>query len=181
MTKYYVDATEKARIQIGIANYNEYVKEMEEKHGKEKAAEIIAEPVEKLKTVEAAQMVYRLQNNQHPKGAPKTKADLASWTQADQSRLEMGEKAYWDAVRVFGAEFGAESADRLFGISKEAAQVSQAVERLAPGSSKVSLEKFSEILEPVRAKAPENPTVDDLAAAFKKVYPTKKSLEVKLA
>lgn len=108
-------------------------------------------PTKKLKTVEAAQMIYRIQNNQHPKGAPKTKADLASWNQADQSRSEMGENAYWDAVRVFGAEFGVESAGRLFRISKEAAQVGHAVERLAPGSSSnaTSMEKFNEILEPV--------------------------------
>mmetsp|Transcript_66977 Transcript_66977/g.193545 ORF Transcript_66977/g.193545 Transcript_66977/m.193545 type:complete len:242 (+) Transcript_66977:58-783(+) len=186
MAKYNVEATEKVRLQIGIANYNEYVKELEEKHGKEKAAAIIAEPMEKLKTVEAAQMMYRLEKNQHPKGAPKTTEDLANWTQADQSRLAMGEKAYWDAVRVFNAEFGPQKADQLFGIRKEADAVAAAIERIAPGTnakevSAKTLGKFNELMEPVRQKAPEASSVEELANAFKKVYPSKSSFDSKLA
>lgn len=186
MAKYNVDMTNQVRLQIGVANYNEYVKQLEEKHGKEKAAEIISEPVEKLKTVEAAQMLYRIEKNQHPKGSPKTKEDLANWTHADQVRLEKGEKAYWDAVRVFGAEFGPDKVDRLFGVQKEANQVAQAIERLAPGVSakeisQKSLAKFEELMQPVREKSPEAKSVEDLAKAFKKVYPNKAAFDSKLA
>lgn len=186
MAKYNVDTTEKVRMQIGIANYNEYVNELEQKYGKEGAAAIIAEPMEKLKTVEAAQMMYRIEKNQHPKGAPKSKEDLADWSHADQVRLSMGEKAYWDAVRVVGAEFGPDKTDRLFGVRKEADQVAKAIERLAPGTdakeiSAKTLEKFSELMEPVRQKAPEAASVDDLAQAFKQVYPSKAAFDAKLA
>jgi hypothetical protein len=186
MAKFNVATTEKVRTQIGIANYNEYVAELESKHGKEEAAVIIAEPMEKLKTVEAAQMMYRIEKNQHPKGAPKSKEDLADWTHADQARLNMGEKAYWDAVRVVGAEFGPDKADRLFGVRKEAAEVAQAIQRLAPGTdakeiSANTLGKFNELMEPVRAKAPEAASVDELAKAFKTVYPSKAAFDAKLA
>jgi len=186
MAKYHVDTTEKVRMQIGIAKYNEYVKELEETHGPEKAAAIISEPAEKLKMVEAAQMMYRLENNQHPKGAPKTQADLVSWTHSDQVRLEMGEKGWWDAVKVVGAEFGPTAADRLFGVQKEAQAVSQAIERLVPGSnakavSAKTLEKFNDVMEPVREQAPKDATVDDLAAAFKNIYPNKASFDAKLS
>jgi hypothetical protein len=186
MARFNVDTTETVRKQIGIANYNEYVKELEEKHGKEEAAVIIAEPMEKLKTVEAAQMMYRIEKNQHPRGAPKSKVDLADWTHADQTRLNMGEKAYWDAVRVVGAEFGPDKADRLFGVRKEAHQVAQAIERMAPGIdakeiSAKTLGKFNEFMEPVRANSPEAASVDDLAKAFKKVYPSKAAFDAKLA
>lgn len=186
MAKYNVDTTEKVRAEIGIASYNEYVKEMEDKYGKEKAAEIIAEPMEKLKTIEAAQMMYRMEKNQHPKGAPKTSEELAAWTQTDQARLDMGEKAYWDAVRVVGAEFGPTVADRLFGIQKEADQMAEAIQRLSPGTdakevSAKTLSKFNELMEPVRQKAPEAASVDDLAKAFKKVYPNKAAFDAKLS
>jgi hypothetical protein len=185
MAKHNVETTNKVRLQIGIANYNEYVKELEEKHGMEKAATIINEPMEKLKTIEAAQILYRIEKNQHPKGAPKTKEDLANWTHADQVRLEKGEKAYWDAVRVVGAEFGADKVDRLFGIQQEAKKVAQAIERLAPGTnakeiSAKSLAKFNELMEPVREKSPEAKSVEELAEAFKKIYPTKASFDAKL-
>lgn len=186
MAKFNVDETEKVRIQIGIANYNEYLRELEGKFGKEKAAEIVAEPVENLKKVEAAQMMYRLDKNQHPKGAPKTKEDLALWTQADQSRLEMGEKAYWDSVRVFAAEFGPHRADELFRVRNDAKQVADAIQRLAPGIdakevSAKTFSKFDELMEPVREKTPGNPTVDDLIKAFKQAYPTKASFDAKLS
>lgn len=186
MAKHNVDTTEKVRMQIGIASYNEYVKEMEDKYGKEKAAAIIAEPVEKLKTIEAARMLYRIEKNQHPKGAPKTSEDVAAWTQVDQARLDMGEKAYWDAVRVVGTEFGPEVANRLFGIQKEADQVATAVQRLSPGTdvkevSAKTLSKFNEMMEPVRKQAPEATSVDDLAKAFKKVYPSKAAFDAKLS
>lgn len=186
MAKYNVDTTNRVRLQIGIVNYNEYVKDLEEKYGKEKAAVIINEPMEKLKTVEAAQTLYRIEKNQHPKGAPKTKEDLANWTHADQVRLEKGEKAYWDAVRVVGAEFGPDKVERLFGIQQEANRVAQAIERLAPGTnakdvSEKSLAKFNALMEPVRQKSPEAKSVEELAEAFKKIYPTKASFDAKLA
>ncbi len=186
MAKYNVDTTEKVRLQIGISNYNEYLRDIESKLGKEKAAEVVAEPMENLKKIEAAQMMYRIEKNQHPKGAPKSKEDLAMWTQADQSRLEMGEKAYWDAVRVFAAEFGPHKADRLFAVQKDAEQVAQAIQRLAPGVdaneiSAKSLSKFNELMAPVREKAPEKANVEDLIQAFKLAYPTKASFDSKLA
>jgi hypothetical protein len=186
MAKHNVDTTSKVRLEIGIANYNQYVKELEEKHGKEKASAIINEPMEKLRTIEAAQMLYRIEKNQHPKGAPKTKEDLANWTHADQVRLEKGEKAYWDALRVVGTEFGPDKVDRLFGIQREASKVAQAIERLAPGTdakeiSAKSLAKFAELMEPVREKSPEAKSVEELAEAFKKIYPTKASFDAKLA
>ena len=89
MAQYNVDKTEEVRTSIGVAKYNEYVKEMEDKHGKEKAAQIINEPSEQLKNVEAYQVLHRIANNVHPKGPPKTKDDLMKWTYADQVRLEM--------------------------------------------------------------------------------------------
>jgi len=186
MAKYNVDSTEMIRTQIGIANYNEYVKDLEDKHGKEKAAEIINEPVEKLKSVEAVRMLYRIEKNQHPNGAPKTSEEVAAWTQTDQVRLEMGEKTYWDAVRVVGAEFGPAVADRLFGIKKEADQVAAAVKRLSPDTdvkeiSAKTLGKFNELMEPVRKEAPKTASVDDLAKAFKKVYPNKAAFDAKLS
>jgi len=186
MAKHNVDVTNKARLQIGIAHYNEYVKELEEKLGKDKAAAVINEPMENLKTIEAAQVMYRIEKNQHPKGAPRTKEDLAMWTHADQVRLEKGEKAYWDAVRVVGTEFGPDKVDRLFGIQKEAKMVASAIERLSPGTdakdiSSKSLAKFAELMEPVREKTPEARSVEELAEAFKKIYPDKASFDAKLA
>lgn len=186
LAKVNVDKTEEVRMMIGIAKYNEYVKELEDKFGKEKAAEIIAEPVTQLKKLEATRLLYRLEKNQHPRGAPKTKEELATWTQTDQSRLDMGEKAYWDAVRVFGSEFGFQTTDRLFHVQKDADAIAAAVATVMPGTdtkeiAKKTMNKFNELMEPVREKAPENATVDELATAFKKVYPNKAAFDSKLA
>ena len=60
MAQFKVDTTEKIRTSIGVAKYNEYAKAMEDKHGKDKAAEIIAEPSNQLKDIEAYQVLYRL-------------------------------------------------------------------------------------------------------------------------
>ena len=79
MAQFKVDTTEKIRTSIGVAKYNEYVKEMEDKHGKEKATEIINEPTEQLKDIEAYQVLHRIANDVHPKGAPKTKEDMMNW------------------------------------------------------------------------------------------------------
>ena len=75
-------------------------------------------------------MIYRLQTNQHPKGAPKSQEDLQEWTHADQVRLEMGEKLWWDSVKCVGSEFGPEAVDKLFGIEKEKTEIKDAVERV---------------------------------------------------
>merc|ERR1711865_844625 len=96
-----VDTTEKIRTSIGVAKYNEYAKAMEDKHGKDKAAEIIAEPSNQLKDIEAYQVLYRLANNEHPKGGPpKTNKEIFNWSHADQVRLEMGEGEWWDSVKI---------------------------------------------------------------------------------
>ena len=125
--------TEKIRESIGVAKYNEYVKEMEDKHGKEKAAEIIAEPTEQLKDIEAYQVLHRVANNVPPKGPPKTKEDIMKWTYADQVRLEMGEGEWWDSVKIVGYEFGLAKTNALFGLSKENELIESAQSRLIPG------------------------------------------------
>jgi uncharacterized short protein YbdD (DUF466 family) len=186
LAQFRVDATEKLRTKIGIANYNEYVKDLEEKHGKEKATEIIDEPMKKLKGVEAALMLHRMENNQHPKAIPKTQQEMQDWTHADQVRSEMGEKAWWESVRVVSVEFGPEKVDRLFGVKKEAETAANAIERIVPGanvmeSSAKVLETFNKVMEPVREAAPEAKSVDDISAAFKKVYPTEADLKKTLS
>jgi hypothetical protein len=148
MAQYKVDVTEKLRENIGVAKYLEYTKEMEEKYGKEKAAEIIAEPTERLADAKAHQVVYRLQNNQHPKGAPKTKEDLQDWTHADQVRLEMGEKEWLDSVKVVGSEFGPESVERLFGLQKDRTEIKEAVDRVYDKLPDAKKESALEKLKP---------------------------------
>lgn len=130
MAQYKVDVTQKLREKIGVAKYLEYTNFLEEKHGKETAEQIVAEPFEELKDIQAQQVLFRLQTNQHPKGAPKTQEDLQKWTHADQVRLEMGEKVWWDSVTVVGSEFGLDSVERLFRVQKEKAEVKAAVDRL---------------------------------------------------
>lgn len=180
MAQYKVDTTEKVRQAIGVAKYNEYVMEMENKHGKEKAAEIIAEPTQQLKDIEAYQVLHRVANNTHPKGAPKSKEDLKSWTYADQVRLEMGEKEWWDSVKIVGYEFGLEKTDKLFGLSKENELIESAQKRLIPGFNEKkakSLAAVQKITDEVKAAAPsEGATQADYAAAFKELYPTKDDL-----
>ena len=183
MAQFKVDTTEKIRSSIGVAKYNEYVKEMEDKHGKEKAAEIIKEPSEQLKDIEAYQVLHRIANNIHPKGPPKTKDDLVKWTYADQVRLEMGEGEWWDAVKIIGYEFGLAKADALFGLKKENDLIDAAQTRLVPGFAAKKESAFSaakKIEDSVKEAAPGGKSSSDFAAAFNDLYPTKDDLEAAL-
>jgi uncharacterized short protein YbdD (DUF466 family) len=183
MAQYKVDTTEKIRASIGVARYNEYAKEMEDKHGKEKAAEIINEPIEQLKDIEAYQLLHRIANNTHPKGPPKTKDDLMKWTYADQVRLEMGEGEWWDAVKIIGYEFGLARTDALFGLEKENDLIVSAQSRLVPGFAERkenALSAAKKIEESVKEAAPGGKTAADFAAAFNDLYPTKDDLEAAL-
>jgi len=180
MAQYKVDTTEKIRQAIGVAKYNEYVKAMVEKHGKEKAEEIIAEPSEQLKDIEAYQVLHRVANNTHPKGAPKTAEGMKEWTYADQVRLEMGEQEWWDAVKIVGCEFGVEKADALFGLAKEKELIESAQDRLVPGLKEKraqGLEAYKKVEASVKEAAPGAKSPADYAAAFKDLYPTKEDLE----
>jgi len=183
MAQYKVDTTEKIRASIGVARYNEYAKEMEDKHGKEKAAEIINEPSEQLKDIEAYQVLHRIANDTHPKGPPKTKGDLMKWTYADQVRLEMGEGEWWDAVKIIGYEFGLARTDALFGFKKENDLIVSAQTRLVPGFAERkenALSAAKKIEESVKEAAPGGKTAADFAAAFNDLYPTKDDLEAAL-
>jgi hypothetical protein len=179
MAQYKVDTTENLRKAIGVAKYNEYVKEMEDRHGQEKAAEIINEPMEQLKDIEAYQVLHRVANNAHPKGAPTTQTGMKDWTYADQVRLEMGEEEWWDSVKLVGYEFGLETADKLFGLSKEMELIGSAQDRLVPGmkeKKKHALASIKKVEESVKEAAPGG----DFAAAFKELYPTQGDLEAAL-
>jgi hypothetical protein len=180
MAQYKVDTTEKMRRAMGVAKYNEYVNSMVEKYGKEKADEIIGEPEEQLKDIAAYQVLHRVANNNHPKGMPKSAEDLKNWTYADQVRLEMGEKEWWDSVKIIGYEFGLDKADALFGLAKEKELIESAQDRLIPGFQEkreeaiVAVKKIeSSIIE----AAPGAKSPSDYAAAFKDLYPTKDDLE----
>jgi hypothetical protein len=180
MAQYKVDATEKIRAAIGVAKYNEYVKELVEKHGKEKAEDIIAEPSEQLKDIEAYQVLHRVANNTHPKGAPKSNEDLKNWTYADQVRLEMGEQEWWDSVKIVGYEFGFDKADALFGLSKEKETIESAQDRLVPGFKEKrahGIAVATTVQNSVKAVAPGAKSHADYAAAFKDLYPAKEDLE----
>jgi len=180
MAQFKVDTTEKIRTSIGVAKYNEYVKEMEDKHGTEKAAEIINEPTEQLKDIEAYQVLHRVANDMHPKGPPKTKEDLMNWTYADQVRLEMGEGEWWDAVKIIGYEFGLAKTDALFGLKKENELIHSAQSRMIPGfadKKESALSAAKKIEESVKEAAPGGKSAADFAAAFSDLYPTKEDLE----
>ena len=178
-----VETTENVRSSIGVAKYNEYVKEMEDKHGKEGAAKIINEPSEQLKDVEAYQVLHRIANNTHPKGPPKTKDEVMNWTYADQVRLEMGEGEWWDAVKIVGYEFGLAKTDALFGLKKENDLIDSAQNRLIPGfadKKETALAAAKKIDDSVKDAAPGGKTAADFAAAFNDLYPTKDDLEAAL-
>jgi hypothetical protein len=147
MAQYKVDATEKIRQAMGTAKYNEYVKAMVDKHGQEKADEIISEPVEQLKDIEAYQVLHRVANNQNPKGSLKSTEKLNSWTYVDQVRSEMGEKEWWDSVKLIGYEFGLDKADALFGLAQERELVESAQNRLIPGFKEKRAEIFASMQE----------------------------------
>lgn len=183
MARYKVDTTEKTRKMIGVAKYNEYVKYMVDKYGQEKAEEIIAEPAEQLKDIEAYQVLHRVANNINPKGAPKSADDLKSWTYADQVRLEMGEQEWWDSVKIVGYEFGLDKADALFGLSKEKNLIESAQDRLVPGMKEKRTELLAgieKIEASVKEAAPGGKSHADFAAAFKDLYPNKEDLEAAL-
>ena len=127
---YRVDVNEKARQQIGIAKYKEYVKEMEEKHGKEKAAALFSEPREKQQMVRDYRLLWRVMNGKHPKGGPpKTEREMAEWSRTDQVRLEMGEEAWKSNAEVVIAEFGKDKATQLLGLANEDSMVRNAFKR----------------------------------------------------
>ena len=183
MAQFKVDETEKIRTSIGVAKYNEYVKEMEDKHGKEKAAEMINEPTEQLKDIEAYQVLHRIANDKHPKGPPKTKDDLMKWSYADQVRLEMGEGEWWDALKIIGYEFGLAKTDALFGLKRENDLINSAQTRLIPGFDEKKASAMSaakKIEESVKEAAPGGKTASDFAAAFNDLYPTKADLDAAL-
>lgn len=183
MAQFKVDTTEKIRTSIGVAKYNEYVKEMEDKHGKEKAGEIINEPIEQLKDIEAYQVLHHVANDVHPKGPPKTKADLMNWTYADKVRLGMGEGEWWDAVKIIGYEFGLAKTDALFGLKKEDDLIDSAQRRLIPGFAEKkenALSAAKKIEESVKEAAPGGNSSSDFATAFNDLYPSKDELEAAL-
>jgi phage-related protein len=183
MAQYKVDTTEKIRNMMGVAKYNDYVKSVVDKYGQEKADEIIAEPVEQLKDIEAYQVLHRVANNTNPKGVPKSAMDLKTWTYADQVRLEMGEQEWWDSVKIIGYEFGLEKADALFGLSKEKELIESAQDRLVPGMKEKRAEFLAglqKIEASVKAAAPGAKSPADYASAFKDLYPTKEDLEAAL-
>jgi len=180
MAQFKVDATEKIRASIGVAKFNEYVKEMEDKHGKEKAAKIFDEPSDQLEDIKAYQLLYRIANNIHPKGPPKTKDDLMKWTDADQIRLEMGEGEWWDAVKIIGYEFGLAKTDALFGLKKENDLIESAQCRLVPGfvqRKENALSAAKKIEHAVKEAAPVGKTAADFAAAFNDLYPSDDDLQ----
>lgn len=179
MAQYKVDTTERLREAIGVAKYNEYVKEMEDRHGKEKAAEIFNEPSEQLKDIEAYQVLYRVANSLHPKGPPKTETDLKDWTYADQVRLEMGEEEWWDSVKLIGYEFGLGTADKLFGLSKESELIISAQERLIPGAKGKKAEALASVKK-IEDSVKQAAVGGDYATAFKSLYPTQEDLEAAL-
>lgn len=186
MAQFKVDTTEKIRTSIGVAKYNEYAKAMDDKHGKDKAAEIIAEPSNQLKDIEAYQVLYRLANNEHPKGGPpKTNTEIFNWSHADQVRLEMGEGEWWDSVKIVGYEFGLAKTDKLFGLSKEYEKIDSAQNRLIPGlkdRKEAALSSVKKIEGSIREAVPPSGknTSADFAAAFHDLYPTKEDLEAAL-
>lgn len=184
MAQYKVDTTEKIRQMMGVAKYNEYVKSMVDKYGQEKADEIIAEPVEQLKDIQAYQILHRVANNTNPKGTPpKSTDDLKNWTHVDQVRSEMGEQEWWDSVRIVGYEFGLDKVDALFGITKEKELIESAQDRLVPGMKEKRAEVMAglkKIEESVKEAAPGAKSHADYAAAFKDLYPTKEDLEAAL-
>jgi len=184
MAQFKVDTTEKIRTSIGVAKYNEYVKEIEDKHGKEKATEIVSEPKEQLKDIEAYQVLHRLANNVPPKGgAPKTIDEIRNWTYADQVRLEIGEGEYWDSVKIVGYEFGLNKADALFCLSKENDMIESAQTRLAPGlkeRKESALSSIKKIGDSVKEAAPSGKTSADFADAFNDLYPSKDDLKAAL-
>jgi len=183
IAQFKVDTTEKVREAIGVAKYNEYAKEMEDKHGKEKATEIFNEPSEQLKDIEAYQVLHRIANDVQPKGPPKTKDDKMSWTYADQVRLEMGEGEWFDSVKIIGYEFGLAKTDALFGLQKENELIESAQSRLIPGFKERrenSLAAVKKIEDSVKEAAPGGKTAADFAAAFNDLYPTSEDLEAAL-
>ena len=172
MAQFKVDATEKLRETMGVAKYNEYVKYMIEKHGQEKAEDIIGEPVKQLKDIEAYQVLYRVANHEDPKGPPKT--------YVDQVRSEMGEQEWWDAVKIVGYEFGLENADALFGLTEEKTLIEAAQDRLSPGmkeSRAQGVAALKKVEDSVKEAAPGATGPADYAAAFKDLYPTKEDVE----
>ena len=184
MARFKVDETDRVRSSIGIAKYNEYLQHLEAKHGSEEAAKIIAEPAEQLKDVEAMKMLHNLSKNTHPKASSRTKDELDTWSHVDRVRFAMGEQEWWSSVGVIASEFGVEKADRLFGLRQETQTLQAATERIYPGTKDAQAKRFDQlkkIMDPVSDAANGAKTVDEVMAAFKKVYPTQADLEAQFS
>jgi hypothetical protein len=182
MAQFKVDETANVRSSIGIAKYNEYLQFLENKHGKEKATEIIKEPTEQLKDVQAMKMLHNLSHNTHPKGAPQTEAAKQTWSYADQVRLEMGEQEWWSSVGVIASEFGMGKTDRLLGLKQETLVLQAATERVYPGTKEAQNKRFDKlkmIMEPVSEAANGAKTVEEVMSVFKTIYPTEADLKAK--
>lgn len=182
IAEFKVDETARVRANIGVAKYNEYLKFLEEKHGAEGAAEILAEPAEKLKDVKAMKVLHNLSQNIHPKGAPKGEAYKQNWTYSDQVRLEMGEQNWWSSVGVVASEFGMEKTDRLFNLTQETLVLQDAAERVFPGTKDAQTKRFDKLkmmMEPVSSAANGASTVEEVMGIFKQVYPTEADLKSK--
>ncbi|CAJ1953718.1 unnamed protein product [Cylindrotheca closterium] len=182
MAEFKVDETARVRANIGVAKYNEYLKFLEEKHGAEEAAKIVAEPAESLKDVKAMKMLHNLSQNVHPKGAPSNEEEKQNWTYADQVRLEMGEQEWWSSVGVVASEFGMEKTDSLFNLTQETLVLQDAAERVFPGTKDAQSKRFDKlkmVMEPVSSAAKGASTVEEVMAVFKEVYPTEADLKSK--
>jgi hypothetical protein len=123
-----VEAEAKTRESMGIAKYMEMVKELQDSHGKEAAAQTLGKAKEEQQAVRDYKLLWRTMNGMHPKSAPEQ--TKSTWSYADQVRLEMGEPAWKEHVEIVASEFGQGKADQLFGLKAEAAAVQRASERL---------------------------------------------------
>uniref|UniRef100_A0A7R9WQB6 Uncharacterized protein n=1 Tax=Craspedostauros australis TaxID=1486917 RepID=A0A7R9WQB6_9STRA len=161
-----VSMTEKARIRMGVAKYNEHVKMVEEAEGAEKAAEILAMPKKIQADTYAKKMLWNVAKGKHPKGVPKP-----DWSQADLTRYEMGEAAYNDAASVLVAEFGLAVADQLVDAKKEQDSFEAAINLVAPGSIPARPSE-QEIKASIQAKYPEFKLdgTDSMASIFAAIH-----------
>ena len=123
---YEVEVNDRVRKSIGIAAYNEYVKEMEDKHGKEEADRLINVPKENLKNLQALQTVVRFGSGQHPKGSTPDE----SWSVTDYNRLNMGEEEYKAHRLIVAAEFGGEKAAKVLGEETDL-MINDAIKRIS--------------------------------------------------
>jgi hypothetical protein len=165
-----VELNERARMAMGVAQFNEYVKELEDRHGKEKAAEIVNFPTESQKNVHASKLLWATINKMHPKGLPKD-----DWTRKDIIRYEMGEDSWKDHTDVIIAEFGLEKADKLLGVHKEAKKVQEAFWLVAPNHV-VTEEQLDQTRAKIKADNPDfkfdgTDSTESMRSLFEKIIP----------